>query len=217
MRHRNFGLIKRCRCKRTDWPRCSHGWHFSFKTKGGPRWRLSLDVELGRHVESKTEAYAEADRMRTAIRNGTFRKPSEPACPVPSVTIEQLGESYFSTYTNPKTGEPVDIPAKSVPYFKPGKELKELINGKSGDEDFDDDELDEQENNPGSKFGEKVIYISDLAADTLRSRLAGGRLIKAFEALYKKFKSQFEIKLDPRKSLARITELEPAQPRERPS
>lgn len=107
MRHRNFGLIKRCRCKRTDWPRCSHGWHFSFKTKGGPRWRLSLDVELGRHVESKTEAYAEADRMRTAIRNGTFRKPSEPACPVPSVTIEQLGESYFSTYTNPKTGEPL--------------------------------------------------------------------------------------------------------------
>jgi integration host factor subunit beta len=30
---------------------------------------------------------------------------------------------------NPKTGDPVDIPAKRVPYFKPGKELKELING----------------------------------------------------------------------------------------
>lgn len=30
---------------------------------------------------------------------------------------------------NPKTGAPVDIPAKRVPYFKPGKELKELING----------------------------------------------------------------------------------------
>ena len=29
---------------------------------------------------------------------------------------------------NPKTGNPVDIPAKRVPYFKPGKELKELIN-----------------------------------------------------------------------------------------
>ncbi len=29
---------------------------------------------------------------------------------------------------NPKTGDPVDIPAKHVPYFKPGKELKELIN-----------------------------------------------------------------------------------------
>jgi len=30
---------------------------------------------------------------------------------------------------NPKTGEQVDVPAKKIPYFKPGKELKELING----------------------------------------------------------------------------------------
>lgn len=30
---------------------------------------------------------------------------------------------------NPKTGEAVDIPAKRVAYFKPGKDLKELING----------------------------------------------------------------------------------------
>ncbi len=29
---------------------------------------------------------------------------------------------------NPKTGEAVIIPAKRVAYFKPGKELKELIN-----------------------------------------------------------------------------------------
>ncbi len=29
---------------------------------------------------------------------------------------------------NPKTGAPVDIAAKRIPYFKPGKELKELIN-----------------------------------------------------------------------------------------
>jgi integration host factor subunit beta len=34
---------------------------------------------------------------------------------------------------NPKTGDPVDIPAKRVPYFKPGKELKELINEEDGD------------------------------------------------------------------------------------
>ena len=33
---------------------------------------------------------------------------------------------------NPKTGDPVDIPAKRVPYFKPGKELKELINEEDG-------------------------------------------------------------------------------------
>jgi integration host factor subunit beta len=29
---------------------------------------------------------------------------------------------------NPKTGAPVQIPAKRVAYFKPGKELKEIIN-----------------------------------------------------------------------------------------
>src|SRR2546423_10875974 len=29
---------------------------------------------------------------------------------------------------NPKTGEKLEVPAKRVPYFKPSKELKDLIN-----------------------------------------------------------------------------------------
>jgi integration host factor subunit beta len=29
---------------------------------------------------------------------------------------------------NPKTGDRVEVPAKRIPYFKPGKELKDLIN-----------------------------------------------------------------------------------------
>lgn len=29
---------------------------------------------------------------------------------------------------NPKTGMKVDVPGKAVPYFKPGKELRELLN-----------------------------------------------------------------------------------------
>ncbi len=29
---------------------------------------------------------------------------------------------------NPKTGARVDVPSKKIPYFKPGKELKELLN-----------------------------------------------------------------------------------------
>ena len=32
---------------------------------------------------------------------------------------------------NPKTGEKVEVPAKKIPYFKPSKELKDLINGGS--------------------------------------------------------------------------------------
>ncbi len=30
---------------------------------------------------------------------------------------------------NPKTGARVEVPSKTVPYFKPSKELKDLING----------------------------------------------------------------------------------------
>ncbi len=30
---------------------------------------------------------------------------------------------------NPKTGDRVDVPSKRIPYFKPGKELRDLING----------------------------------------------------------------------------------------
>ena len=30
---------------------------------------------------------------------------------------------------NPKTGARVDVPAKKIPYFKPSKELKDLVNG----------------------------------------------------------------------------------------
>lgn len=30
---------------------------------------------------------------------------------------------------NPKTGEKVEVPSKRIPYFKPSKELKDLVNG----------------------------------------------------------------------------------------
>lgn len=33
---------------------------------------------------------------------------------------------------NPKTGARVDVPAKRIPYFKPSKELKDLVNQESG-------------------------------------------------------------------------------------
>ena len=57
---RNHGLRKRCGCPRTKWPKCAHGWHFNFSWKGVSH-RLSLDRECGRHIESKTEAQAEAE------------------------------------------------------------------------------------------------------------------------------------------------------------
>ena len=35
---------------------------------------------------------------------------------------------------NPKTGARVDVPAKRIPYFKPSKELKDVVNGEAGKE-----------------------------------------------------------------------------------
>ncbi len=31
---------------------------------------------------------------------------------------------------NPKTGDRVEVPPKRIPYFKPGKELRELLNNR---------------------------------------------------------------------------------------
>ena len=50
--------------------------------------------------------------------------------------VELRGFGAFSTKNrdprtgrNPRTGTAVEVSAKSVPYFKPGKELRERVNG----------------------------------------------------------------------------------------
>ncbi len=49
--------------------------------------------------------------------------------------LELRGFGTFSTRQregrtgrNPRTGEPVEVPPKRVPYFKPGKEMRERLN-----------------------------------------------------------------------------------------
>jgi integration host factor subunit beta len=49
--------------------------------------------------------------------------------------VELRGFGAFSTREraarkgrNPRTGEAVDVPEKKVPYFKPGKEMRRLVN-----------------------------------------------------------------------------------------
>jgi len=53
--------------------------------------------------------------------------------------IEIRGFGSFSLHfrpsrigRNPKTGESVALPGKYVPYFKPGKELRERVNSMAG-------------------------------------------------------------------------------------
>ena len=60
-------------------------------------------------------------------------------CKGDNIEIRGLGAFHVKNYQgyngrNPKTGEKVDVPPKKIPYFKPGKELKELINRTLGEE-----------------------------------------------------------------------------------
>ena len=54
--------------------------------------------------------------------------------------VELRGFGAFTTRArdartgrNPRTGEQVPVSAKRVPYFKPGKEMRERLNGKAAD------------------------------------------------------------------------------------
>ena len=55
---------------------------------------------------------------------------------------------------NPRTGEPVSVPAKRLPFFKVGKELKELVNGSrhlpiTGGNDKDDEDDEDETGDEG--------------------------------------------------------------------
>lgn len=86
-------------------------------------------VDLIDQVAEKTElSKKEVERMletiissiQTALKNGE------------KVSLTGLGtfivkDKKARMARNPKTGEQVQVPAKKAPKFKPGKELKELI------------------------------------------------------------------------------------------
>src|SRR6266508_3342357 len=66
---------------------------------------------------------------------------------------------------NPKTGAPVDIPAKRVPYFKPGKELKELINAQAEGDGFEVDVFDDDDDDDVAE-AESASMAAEAAAES---------------------------------------------------
>ena len=66
---------------------------------------------------------------------------------------------------NPKTGAPVDIPAKRVPYFKPGKELKELINTQADGDGFEADVFDDDDDDDLAE-AESVSMAAEAVAES---------------------------------------------------
>ena len=96
------------------------------EAKGSVMTKAGLVDEVARNVQL-TKKQAEAivnvvlDSIVESLRDGE--------------KIELRGFGSFRirsrksrTGRNPKTGAKVDVPSKRIPYFKPGKELKELIN-----------------------------------------------------------------------------------------
>lgn len=90
---------------------------------------MHKDVELAVKLVLDKVSQALSQQERVEIRGfGSFALHHRPA---------RVGR-------NPKTGAAVHIPAKSVPHFKPGKEMRERVNGEpsSGpDEQDGDDEI----------------------------------------------------------------------------
>jgi integration host factor subunit beta len=116
----------------------------SIETKAGVMTKAELVDEVARVVQL-TKKQAETivnivfDSIVDSLRSGQ--------------KIELRGFGSFRlrsrksrTGRNPKTGEKVEVPSKKIPYFKPGKELKELINKTLGDvvlDTADDDDDDD--------------------------------------------------------------------------
>lgn len=108
-RCRNGGLRKRCACPRRNWAKCPHGWHLNYKQRGGLHYRLSLDLEAARTIRSKNEAVAEAERIRTAIRNGTFRSvPALDAGADTSLPFRRFAEMWLGGRGKEIVSAPID-------------------------------------------------------------------------------------------------------------
>lgn len=98
-RHQNHGLRKTCDCPRRSWPKCRHSWYLNFKPKGvGPHYRISLDKHAGKHLERKEDARAEAERIKTAIRDGLFRVATVTS-PAPVAAQDITFSAFVKTYT----------------------------------------------------------------------------------------------------------------------
>ncbi len=103
--HANQGVRKVCGCPWRHWSKCPHAWHFSYSWRGR-HYRFSLSRYLAREVIGRTEAQAAADKIRIAIRDGTFSIDKAPAGGGPSteggsggLTFEAYGELFMKGYS----------------------------------------------------------------------------------------------------------------------
>jgi hypothetical protein len=105
-------VYKICACRTQV--KCRHPWWFSDKRPGLPRIRKSLDVVVERHIDSKTVAESEAERLRIGWRDETLSPrtrellglPPSVAAVLPTLTMGQLLDIYRERHlTRTATGD----------------------------------------------------------------------------------------------------------------
>jgi len=84
-------------------------------------------------VEAVAEATELSRRSSEQVVTVFFDSIVESLCRGDKVELRGFGTFRLRhrrarTGRNPKTGESVHVPAKAVPFFKPGKELRRLVN-----------------------------------------------------------------------------------------
>src|SRR5262245_31206054 len=97
-------VYKICACRNSL--KCRHPWWFSITRRGVPRLRKSLDVVLERHIDSKTVAEHEAERLRAGVRDNTLSArtrellglPPSATAVLSTLTMGQLLEMYRERY-----------------------------------------------------------------------------------------------------------------------
>ena len=97
-RQRDDGLRKICVCSQREWSACDHPWYFSYKAKGKPRVRVSLDRHAGKHVEKLEDAKALAVTLRGAVNAGTYPPPpTQTAAPIETVTFQSAASRFLES------------------------------------------------------------------------------------------------------------------------
>ncbi len=91
-----MGLYKLCSHQGRARDRCRHGWWGSFQ-HGGRLYRASLARWANQKIRSKSEAAAVLDRMRDAVRVGTFAK-REAEAVEERLTFDRFADIYVERY-----------------------------------------------------------------------------------------------------------------------
>ncbi len=122
--------------------------------------KKDTEVVVNTIFDSMIEALKEGDRIE--IRGfGSFQ-----------VKVREAREGR-----NPKTGEPVHISAKRTPFFKVGKELKEMVDSSPDLEEAKSDASDEQEKASASScVGRDAASLRGYGASGNTPRVATERL-----------------------------------------